>query len=545
MPVVKHLLYSSEARKKLKAGVDAVANAVITTLGPKGRNVAIERMYGIPHIVHDGVTVAREVSLKDPFENLGAQMMKEASSRTNDVAGDGTTTSMVIAQAVVTEGLKNVEAGSNPMLLKSGIEEAVKIVETFLKELATPVTTKEEMKNVAKISAASEEIGTMVADALEKVGREGTLTAEEDVSQTGLSLEVKDGMEIQGGYVSPYFVTNRERLEAEINDCAVVVTDRKINSVNEIVPFLNKMVASGKNNIVIIAAEVEEHALATLVVNHLQGKIKALAIKAPRSGDRQRDILEDIASLVGAKVISQEQGTTLATSGPENYGFAKKIISNRESTIIVADKSENTSNRIEVLKNLKAEAKTPYEAERYEERLAKLQGGVAVINVGGSTEVEMKERIERVKDAIGATKAALDEGIVAGGGVALLMASVALRMKMMSDYGDSRTELLGMEIVAKACEKPLWCLVNNAGLKADHIVEQVKSINDIASMEKGRETGYNVMSNEYEIMIKSGVIDPVKVVRHEILHGCSCAMMLLTTECVIIEDREELAKVEK
>lgn len=540
MPITKELLYSEEARKKLKAGVDAVANAVITTLGPKGRNVAIERQYTEPHVVHDGVTVAREVELKDPFENMGAQMGKEASSKTNDVAGDGTTTSMAIFQAIVHEGLKNISAGSNPMTVKTGIEKAVDFVNENLKAMAIKVETKQQMESVATISSASTEIGKVVSDALEKVGKDGTVTAEQDFGRQDTTLEFKDGLEIKGGMISPFFVTNPERQEAEIEDCAVVVTDRDISAAYEIVPFLNGMVKQGKKKIAIICSSLEQHALATLVLNHSRGVIQAIAIKAPRSGDRQREMLDDIVALVGGTIVSQDGGVSLETMEMKDLGFAKKIIATKDTTLIVADKSEATQTRMTMLRHKIEEASSPLEAERYVDRLAKLSGGICVINVGAATELEMKEKLERVRDAIGATKAAVEEGIVPGGGVALALVARDLHdhITKLSDEGIvNREEQIGMEIILHAIERPLWHIVNNAGVKADHVLEVIK--------EKADGTGFDVMTGEYKNMVETGIIDPVKVVRHAVLHGSSAAKTLLTTECIIIENRDDRDKADR
>ncbi len=531
----KIVIYGEEARTKLKAGVDAIAKAVVTTLGPKGRNVSIERQWTHPHVVHDGVTVAREIELKDPFENQGAQMVKEASSKTNDVAGDGTTTSMVIAAAVVEEGLKNVTAGANPMVLKKGIEAAVDFVNKFLQKSAVKIESKAQMAEVARISSASEEIGGMVADALEKVGKDGTVTAEES-GTLFTEIEYKEGLEMKGGWLSPHFVTNVERMEAEVEDCRVLITDRDLSSPNEMLRFLQGMIETHKvSNIVVIANNVEGPALAMLVVNKMKGIIKAIAVKAPRGGERQREILEDIAALTGGKVVSEDRGVELDNFDITDLGSAKKVIATKDTTIIVADKGPAVQERMDALRKSIADAKSPLEKERYEDRLAKLEGGVAVITVGAATEVEMKEKVERVKDAIGATKAALDEGIIPGGGVGLIEAADQLREhigKLADEDAVAGDEKLGMEIIVRALEKPLWWIAANAGEKADHVVEKVRELNTPAAAG----IGYNVYTGKYENMIEVGVIDPVKVSRHAVIHGSSVAMMVLTTECLIAED---------
>lgn len=537
----KIIIYGEEARNKLKAGVEAVARAVTTTLGPKGRNVSIERQWTHPHVVHDGVTVAREIELSDPFENQGAQMVKEASSKTNDIAGDGTTTSMVIANAVVQEGLKNVTAGANPMVLKQGIEDAVKFVNDSLKGMAVKVTEKSQMVDVARISSASEEIGNIVADAIEKVGKNGTITAEEWHGM-GCEIEYKEGMEIKGGFISPYFITNAERMEAELSDCHILITDRDLSSPNEMLRFLQGMLDGHKlSNIVVIAKNVEGPALAMLVQNKLKGIIKAVAIKAPLHGDRQREVLEDIAALTGGRVVSEDRGIELDNVEKDDLGYAQKIISTKDSTIIVAEKNAQVLERIATIQHAIEEATSPMERERLEDRMAKLEGGVAVINIGASTDVEMKEKVERVKDAIGATKAAIEEGIIAGGGVGLLIVARALRKHMEELYANKPREdhYRGMAIVEKALTQPLWHIANNAGAKADHVVEEVADRNVDATDSESTVVdwiGYNVYTSTYEPMIVAGVIDPVKVSRHAVIHGCSVAMMVLTTECLISEE---------
>ena len=533
----KLIIYGEEARQKMKSGVDQIAKAVVTTLGPKGRNVAIEKPWGFPDSIHDGVSVAREVELKDPFENIGAQMVKEASSKTNDIAGDGTTTALLLAQSIVEEGLRNVTSGSNPMFLKKGIEKAVKFVTDYLEKLSIKLKTSKDIENVATISAADETIGKTVAQAIEKVGTDGTVTAEPS-NGTELEVEFKDGLEFRSPWASHYFITNPTRMEAELSgekeDIYVLVTDKKVTSPNEIIPFLEGFVQFGKN-LCVIAGNLEGGALSILAGNHLRGIIRCVATRAPYSGLRQKDFLLDVAALTGARLISDEEGVKLENITQEDLGKAKKVISNKETTVVVADESDSVKARIVSIKEEISKEKNVNLRERLEDRLSKLIGGIAVISVGASTEVEMKEKVERVKDAIGATRAALEEGIVPGGGVALLRAARALKERINEATlakGTIKEELLGMEIVERALYKPLWWIADNAGEKADHVVEKVAEA-------ENPNVGYNVYNGQYEDMIEAGVIDPVKVTRHALMNAASVAIMVLTTEALICEEPEE------
>lgn len=527
--MAKQLLYAEEARAKLKVGVDAVARAVATTLGPKGRNVALDKKWGAPSVVHDGVSVAKEIELEDPFANMGAQLVKEAASKTNDVAGDGTTTATVLAQAIVDAGLKNITAGANPMILKRGIEKAVETVVENLKKMAKPLKGKEEVAQVATISAADPTIGNLVAEALEKVGKDGVVTVEES---KGLetNVEYKEGMEFDQGFVSPYFVTNPERMEAEIEDPYILITDKKISAISDLVPFLEKFVQVSKS-LVIIADEVEGEALATLVVNKLRGTINVLAVKAPGFGDRRKAMLEDIVILTGGTVISEDLGKKLESTTVEDLGKAKKVVSDKENTLIVALPATKSAvqGRIAQIKKEIEKTDSEFDREKLEERLAKLAGGVAVVNVGAATEIEMKEKVERVKDAVGATKAAMEEGIVPGGGVALVRIMSALE-KLEKEAG-SDEEKVGIRIVLDALSKPLWWIAANAGAKADAVVENVvKVANNI---------GFNALTGKFEDLVAAGIIDPVKVTRSALQNAASVGMMVLTTEVLITDIPEK------
>ena len=522
----KEIIFGSEAREKLLKGVEILAKAVKTTLGPKGRNVAIDKKWGGPSVIHDGVTVAKEIELSDPFENMGAQLIKEAASRTNDVAGDGTTTATVLAEAIIREGLKVVTAGSNPMSIKAGMEKARDMVIKEIKLMSKPVVGKEGIAQVATVSAADSTIGQIVAEALEKVGSNGVVTVEESKGlETG--IEYKEGMEFDKGYASTYFVTDQERMVADVSDAAVLITDYKISSINDLLPMLENLIKTTKN-LVIIADEIEGEALATLVLNKLRGTFNVLAIKAPGFGDRRKAMLEDIAILTGATVVSEELGRKLDSVTTEDLGFAKKVQSDKESTIIVADQTQSgVKARIASIRKELDSTTNDFDKEKLQERLAKLSGGVAVINVGAATEVEMKERLERVKDAVEATKAALEEGIVPGGGVTLVRAAKALtKLKAAND-----DEAIGINIIKAALIEPLRWIALNAGVEAGWVIKEIESKTD--------DTGFNVMTNNFESMLTSGIVDPAKVTRTAVENAASVAIMVITTEALITEKPED------
>lgn len=523
--MAKQLLYAEEARTKLKAGVDKLAMAVATTLGPKGRNVALDKKWGAPNVIHDGVSVAKEVELEDPFENMGASLVREAASKTNDVAGDGTTTATVLAQAIVDQGLKNVTAGSNPMVLKKGVEKATEAVVAELKRMAKKVGDHGEIEKIATISAADSTIGKMIADALEKVGSDGVVTVEES---KGLetSVETKEGMEFDRGFISAYFVTDPDKMKAVIDDAQILITDQKIASLNDLLQFLENFVKISKN-LVIIADEVEGEALATLVVNKLRGTFNVLAIKAPGFGDRRKEMLEDIATLTGGNVISEDMGRKLESVTVEDLGKADQVISDKENTIIVGGKGVKSAidGRIKQIRNELETTDSDFDKEKLQERLAKLSGGVAVINVGAATEIELKEKKERVDDAVHATKAAVEEGYVVGGGVAFIRAAKVLD-KMITAATDV-DERIGLEIVKDALAKPLAKLAENSGMDAGWVVKEVEKATG--------NTGLNSLTGKFEDLVTAGVIDPVKVTRLALQNAASTAMMILTTEALITD----------
>ncbi len=532
--MAKDLKYAEKARSKLKKGVNAVAKAVATTLGPKGRNVALDRKWGAPSVVHDGVTVAKEIELKDPFTNMGAQLVKEAASKTNDDTGDGTTTATILTQAIVEEGIKHITAGRNPMFLKKGVEKATAQVIKDIKKQARPVKG-DEITQVATIASADPEIGKKIADALDRVGPDGVVTVEEG---KGLELEIeyKEGMEFDSGFASPYFVTNPDRMEASIENPHILITDQKISSVSDFLPFLENLVKVSKN-LVIIADEVEGEALATLVVNKLRGTFNVLAVKAPGFGDRRKEMLGDIAILTGGTVISEDMGRKLETVKVEDLGQAERITADKDNTIIVGGKGKKSliEARIKQIKNEIQVSDSEFDREKLEERLAKLSGGVAVINVGAATEVEMKEKQERVKDAVGATKAAIEEGIVPGGGVVLLEASLNLTPDAIKAKPDS-DEAVGVKILKAALKKPIWYLAQNAGKDGNVVIGDL--------LKKGKKgVGLDVVSGQHVDMIKAGIIDPVKVTRSALQNAVSVAVMILTTECLITDlpEKEEKA----
>ena len=501
-----------------------MANTVKITLGPKGRNVVLDKGYGSPLITNDGVTIAKEIELKDKFENIGAEIVKEVASKTNDVAGDGTTTATLLAQAIIHEGLKNVTAGANPLALKRGIEMAVEAVVKYLKtKLAKTVGSKEEIAQVAAISAKDPDIGIIIADIINKVGKETVITVEE--SQTfGLTSEIVEGMQFDRGYISPYMITNPERMEAVYEDANILITDRKISAIADIVPLLEKLSRAGKRDLVIIADEVDGDALATLVVNKLRGTFNTLAIKTPGFGDRKKEMLEDIAIVTGGQVIAEEKGLKLEGTDLAMLGRAHKVLATKENTTIIGGKGKKVEieKRVTQIKNQIVKTTSSFDKEKLQERLAKLSGGVAVIKVGAATEVEQKEKQHRTEDAIQATKAAMEEGIVPGGGVALIRAISALDELKVS--GDEKT---GVEIIRRALEAPLWQIAENAGQKGSVIVEEVKK--------KEGSMGYNAETDKYGDMLKWGIVDPVKVTRSALQNAASAAAMFLTTEAVITD----------
>ncbi|HTS90158.1 MAG TPA: chaperonin GroEL [Gemmatimonadales bacterium] len=524
----KELLFNSDARAKLKKGVDALADAVKVTLGPKGRNVVIDKKFGSPTVTKDGVTVAKEVELPDPIENMGAQMVKEVATKTSDLAGDGTTTATVLAQAIYREGLKNVTAGANPMELKRGIERAVEAVIEELRKLSTPSAGKREIAQVGTISANNDsEIGKLIADAMEKVGKDGVITVEE-AKGLETTLETVDGMQFDRGYLSPYFVTDPEKMEGILEDAYLLIHDKKISAMKDLLPVLEKIAQTGKP-LLIIAEDVEGEALATLVVNKLRGTLKVCAVKAPGFGDRRKEMLIDIAKLTGGKVISEEVGFKLENAVLGDLGRAKRIVIDKDNTTIVdgKGKEDDIQGRIAEIKVAIDKSTSDYDREKLQERLAKLSGGVAVIHVGAATETEMKEKKARVEDALHATRAAVEEGIVPGGGVALLRAQGSLeKVKGTED------ERIGVDIVRRALEEPIRMIAANAGMEGSIIVARVKEA-------KERAFGYNAQTDTYEDLVKAGVIDPTKVTRTALQNAASIAGLLLTTECVVVERKEE------
>jgi len=524
----KLIQYEVDARSALKRGVDQLANAVKVTLGPKGRNVVIDKKFGAPTITKDGVTVAKEIELSDPVENLGAQMVREVASKTSDVAGDGTTTATVLAQAIVREGLKNVTAGANPMDLKRGIDLAVTCVVEELKKISRPVEGKKEIAQVGTISANNDEkIGNLIADAMEKVGKDGVITVEE-AKGTETTMDVVEGMQFDRGYLSPYFVTDADTMEAVLEDPYILIHDKKIGSMKDLLPILEKAAQSGRS-IMIIAEEVEGEALATLVVNKLRGTLRVAAVKAPGFGDRRKAMLEDIAVLTGGKVIAEEMGYKLENATVAQLGTAKKIVIDKDNTTIVegAGKKEDIKKRVNEIRSQIEKTTSDYDKEKLQERLAKLSGGVAVLKIGASTEVEMKEKKARVEDALHATRAAVEEGIVPGGGVALLRTIPAL-VNVKTANLDQKT---GVQIIRRALEEPIRQIVNNAGLEGSVVVDKVLN-------SKG-DQGFNALTEVYEDLVKAGVIDPTKVTRIAIENAASVASLLLTTEATIVEKPEE------
>jgi chaperonin GroEL len=524
--MAKQLAFNEEARRALERGTNIVADAVRITLGPKGRNVVLEKKWGSPTITNDGVTIAKEIELEDPYENMGAQLLKEVASQTNDVAGDGTTTATVLAQAMVAEGLKNVAAGSNPMILKQGIKKAVKAVVAEIKKLAVPVKTKNEIMQVAAISGNDSEIGDIIADAMDKVGKDGVIQVEE-AKGTETTLEVVEGMQFDKGYLSPYFVTDKESLICEFDDPYILLFEKKIGAIKDIIPLLEKIAQSGKP-LVIICEEVEGEALATLVVNSLRGTLKCVAIKSPGFGERRKSMMEDLAVLCNGKFISEDLGIKLENVDIADLGQAKKVTVTKEETTIVEGKGtrDAIAGRISLIKKQIELSDSDYDREKLQERLAKLAGGVAVINVGAATETELKEKKHRIEDALSATRAAVEEGIVAGGGTALVNAMKVLD-KLEVAEGD---ETVGVKLVRKALEAPLRQIATNAGFEGSIILEKVK--------EAKKNIGFNVMTEKFEDLIKAGIVDPAKVTRSAVENAASIAGMLLTTECLIADKPE-------
>ena len=534
--MAKQIKFSDEARQKLSQGVNILAKAVVTTLGPRGRNVALDKKWGAPAVVHDGVTVAKEIDLEDPFENMGAQLVKEAASKTNDVAGDGTTTSTLLTQSMVNSGLKNITAGSNPMIMKRGIEKATAIIVEQIGKMSKkiPIDNKEGIRQVATISAGDPEIGNLIADAIQKVGKNGVVTVEEG---RGLMMEVdyKEGMEFDKGYASPYFSTDTEKMVAEIEDAYILITDKKISAIADILPFLEKFVKVSKN-LVILADEVDGEALATLVVNKLRGTFNTLVIKAPGFGDRRKEMLEDIAILTGGTVISEDIGKKIENVEVEDCGRADKVWADKENSRIIGGKGDKTKikGRVDQIKREIEVATSDFDKEKFQERLAKLSGGVAVINVGAATEIEMKEKKERVTDAVSATKAALEEGIVAGGGTTLLQARkslIAVKKTLTVEE-----EKIGFDIVYNALAEPVKMLATNSGADAGWVLRKVEE-------EKAADYGFDAMTLDFGSMYKKGIVDPAKVVRTAIENAASVATMILTTEALVTdlpEKKEEM-----
>src|SRR5512135_2820582 len=530
----KQLAFAEEARRHLKIGVDAMANAVKTTLGPKGRNVALDKKFGAPTVTHDAVTAAKDIELENPYENMGAQLLQEAATKTNDVAGDGTTTATVLAQIIVTEGLKNIAAGANSMLLKRGIEKGTAALVEELKKMAKPIKGKEDIAHIAANSAADPEIGKLLADVMDKVGKDGVITVEE--SKTGLPFETEyvEGMQIDRGYISQYFVTNPERMEAVLDDPYILITDKKISAHTDIVPVLEKLVQMGKRELVLIAEDVEGEALATLVLNKMRGLLNVIAVKAPGFGDRRKEMLRDIAILTGGNVITEEMGRKLETTQISDLGQARRIVSNKDDTTFIEGKGsdKDIKGRINEIKAQIDKTTSDYDKEKLQERLAKLAGGVAVIRVGAATETELKEKKHRVEDALSATRAAVEEGIVPGGGVALINAIDALK-KVKSDESDIQT---GVTIMRRALEEPMRRISANAGQDGAVIIDTVRRI---AKEKDNKNFGYNVLNGEFEDMVVSGIIDPAKVTRSAVENAASIAAMILTTDALITDVPEK------
>ncbi|MBQ9365672.1 MAG: chaperonin GroEL [Schwartzia sp.] len=524
--MAKQILFDEEARRALERGVDALANAVKVTLGPKGRNVVLDKKFGAPTITNDGVTIARDIDLEDPFENMGAQLVKEVATKTNDVAGDGTTTATLLAQAMIHEGMRNVAAGANPMILKKGIETAVKALVDEIKKKAKKVADKDSIAQVAAISSSDEEIGNLIAEAMEKVGKDGVITVEESKTMN-TALNVVEGMQFDRGYISPYMVTDTDKMEAVLNDPYILITDRKISAISDILPILEEVVKQGKE-LMIISEDLDGEALATIVVNKLRGTFKALAVKAPGFGDRRKAMLEDIAILTGGNVISEELGRKLDSVTIADLGRAHQVRATKDETTIVnglGDKKAIKA-RVEQIKKQVADTTSDFDKEKLQERLAKLAGGVAVIEIGAATEVEMKDKKLRIEDALNATRAAVEEGIVPGGGTTFI--DILPSLEKIKATGDVKT---GVDIVKRAIEEPVRQIANNSGLEGSVVVEEVKKA--------GIGKGFNALTGEYTDMIKAGIVDPAKVVRSTLQNASSIAAMVLTTETLVADKPEK------
>ena len=526
--MAKQILFDEEARRALGRGVDALANAVKVTLGPKGRNVVLDKKFGAPTITNDGVTIARDIELEDPFENMGAQLVKEVATKTNDIAGDGTTTATLLAQAMIHEGMKNVAAGANPMIIKKGIDEAVKTLVKEIKTKAKKVEGQADIAQVATISSANEETGKLIAEAMEKVGKDGVITVEESKTMR-TNLSVKEGMQFDRGYISPYLVTDTDKMEAALEDPYILITDRKISAINDILPILEQVVKAGKQ-LAIIAEDIDGEALTTIVVNKLRGTFKALAVKAPGFGDRRKAMLQDIATLTGGTVISEELGRKLDSVTLADLGQAHKMVSTKDETTIIGGKGdkEAIAERVAQIKQQISQTTSDFDREKLQERLAKLSGGVAVIEIGAATEVEMKDKKYRIEDALNATRAAVEEGIVAGGGTTFL--DILPALDKLEVEGD---EKVGVNIVKRAIEEPVRQIAQNAGLEGSVVVENVKKA--------GTGIGFNALKNEYVDMLQAGIVDPAKVTRSALQNAASIASMVLTTETLVADKPEKEA----
>ena len=531
--MAKQLIFEEEARRELKKGVDIIANAVKTTLGPKGRNVALDKKFGAPTVTHDGVTVAKEVELQDPYQNMGAQLLKEAATKTNDVAGDGTTTATVLAQAIVNEGLKNLAAGANPMLLKRGIEKGTLAVAQAIKSSAKKVEDKSEIAHVAANSAADPAIGELIADVMDKVGKDGVITVEESKSLQ-FETEYVEGMQFDRGYISAYFITNAERMEAELNEPYILITDKKISAATDIVPIMEKLIQLGRREFVVIAEDVDGEALATLVLNKLRGTFNCLAVKAPGFGDRRKEMLRDIAILTGGQVVTEEMGRKLETVTVADLGKARKITSDKDETTIVEGKGQEKEikGRIEQIKAQVETTTSDYDKEKLQERLAKLSGGVAIIRVGAATETELKEKKHRVEDALSATRAAVEEGVVPGGGVTFINAIKSLDSVKV----DNQDEATGLQILRRALEAPLQMIAENAGQDGAVVLGTVRRMQ---KEQNNINIAYEVISGEYQDMLKAGITDPAKVTRSAVENAASIAAMILTTAALITDIPEK------
>ena len=526
--MAKQIIYGEDARKALERGVNQLANTVKVTLGPKGRNVVLNKSFGSPLITNDGVTIAKEIELDDPFENMGAQLVKEVSTKTNDIAGDGTTTATVLAQAIIREGVKNVAAGANPMIMRRGINKAVEKAVEGIKGISTPINGKDDIKRVASVSANDEQIGTLIAEAMEKVSKDGVITVEESKTM-GTNVNIVEGMQFDKGYVSPYMVTDTEKMEAQFEDPYILITDKKIGNIQEILPILEKIVEQGKK-LVIIADDIEGEALTTLILNKLRGVFQCVAVKAPGFGDKRKEMLQDIAILTGGEVITEELGLDLKEVTIDQLGRASQVKVRKDDTIIVngLGEKEKIQQRISLIRNQLANTESEYDREKLQERLAKLAGGVAVIEVGAATEVEMKEKKLRIEDALSATKAAIEEGIVAGGGTAYVNAIKNVESLLNEVSGDEKT---GVNIILKALEEPIKQIALNAGLEGSVILDKVKSL------EIGM--GFDALNEKYVDMKKEGIVDPTKVTRSALQNAASAASMILTTESLVSDKKEE------